>query len=149
MSEFEFDVDTLLQELDGYTSRMPEIIPKAIKAMSKVVEDNLKKAPTPYDADNTKSTHLRQAIGRSGVRTSREGVKYQLVFVKDRGEKDRNVYKAVVGEYGRKDTLLPSGKRIPAIPRPNEPFWRTTVERSRTAAIEAGKKVFEDEMRMK
>jgi len=131
MGELDYDVDDLMNCLDRLADQVPAAIPKAIDAMANVLVPKLR-AAAPEDTGE-----LKKAIGKSNLRTSKNGVKYKLVFVKNRGENDRNVYKAVVAEYGR------SGKN-PRGPLQPKPFWRRTVNAAYGEMLEAGKKVMEE-----
>jgi HK97 gp10 family phage protein len=127
MSALNYDVDAAIRQLDNLANHVPDAVPAAVQAMADVV------VPAVRNAAPEDTGVLKKVIGKSGTRLSKKGNPYSLVFVKDRGLKDKNVFKAVVAEYG-------SDKQQ------KKPFWRDAVERAMPEAHEKAKEILEKAM---
>lgn len=132
----QLDNGNLLTELERLAVEVPQHTENACRVMGEVIRPALIRA-APFDAQNRTQKHLRQVIHLSVPRKNECGA-WAVIWLKPRGiskksgkntaknwNKDKQIYKLVVAEYGRSDM-------------PARPFWSVTVQKHADRAIQAG-----------
>lgn len=145
--EMKIDNDALVKELDRLAKVVPNLTEKAVEKMADVIRPALISA-APYDrSSKRKGKHLKEVIKRGTIVHGRNSAR-TTIWLRPRGlsgakkgpraaknwDKDKQVYKLVVAEFGRSDL-------------PAKPFWDKTVQSNADKAVNAAIKVMQEEMK--
>ncbi|MEG1550981.1 MAG: hypothetical protein RR355_01790 [Oscillospiraceae bacterium] len=144
--EMDINNKALLTEIDDLVLKISGKTEIACEAMANIIRPALISA-APYDnihhgkkKDNGKEKHLKEVIKKSKVKICK-GNKEITIWLNPRGipgakqgknakknwDKEKQVYKLVIAEFGRSDL-------------PAKPFWVKTVNANTSKALEAAVK---------